>query len=143
MGLAYGSYDEYPPTCSLYGLADNCSFHETITFGFKMCYFWSSLIYALSWVILALVSPIAKQILGSAPIQFLGKISYSLYLIHLFIVITFSLELVKYLVLSCDWEFNYAVYFAYFNTIPVVFLLSWILTELFDLPSKDFANEFD
>ena len=144
VGLCYGTYDVYPPKCSFYeGPPDQCAFHEAISFGFRMSNFWSTLIYALCWFTLALVSPIAKQILGSPPIQFVGRISYSLYLLHGFVYQWFSWELVKYLVLNLDWDYNYATYFAYFNSLPLLFLVSWIFTEIVDTPSKDFANEFD
>lgn len=93
-------------------------------------------------VILALTSDVFQWILTSAPIQFLGKISYPFYLIH---------------ILFCHWlqrdTYNYmigegvsgdeAVIYVFLIWTPVLFLASWVLEILVDRPSKEFAGELD
>jgi hypothetical protein len=59
----------------------NCDFHSAITYSFSMPYVASCWIYAINFIILALVSPAVKIVFSSGFFQFLGKISYSLFLV--------------------------------------------------------------
>jgi peptidoglycan/LPS O-acetylase OafA/YrhL len=48
---------------------------------------------ASAWVVLALVSPAAQRVLEARPIQFLGRVSFSLYLVHEPIAVSIGLLL--------------------------------------------------
>jgi peptidoglycan/LPS O-acetylase OafA/YrhL len=49
-----------------------------------------TLVAAVGWIVIALNSPLAGKILRSRPCHFLGRISYSLYLIHPLVLLTIT-----------------------------------------------------
>jgi hypothetical protein len=73
----YGCYNERDDPCPLF---DAITIHSYLPF-------WMAIyIGAMAIFILALVSPAFQWVLGSPPMQFLGKISYTLYLSHEWII---------------------------------------------------------
>jgi hypothetical protein len=75
--------------------------------------------------------------------QFFGRISYSLYLVHELVIFWPENDLVKELADGQGWNFKLAVFVAWLIFTPVLILFSWILTVLVDEPFKDFAYEID
>lgn len=69
---------------------------------------------------------------------FLGKISFSLYLLHLILMCSFS----SYLFLHLHTFLNYhlSVGIAFLATIPILLTLSWIMYRLVDLNSVKFSR---
>jgi peptidoglycan/LPS O-acetylase OafA/YrhL len=100
--------------------------------------------------------------LGSPPIQFLGKISYTLYLIHEWIIEWMMQDFYHHF---RDYEqmapegrerdnFNddtpddnpshaTLVLWCFLIFTPLLILISWLLAITVDIPSKDFAYELD
>ena len=97
---------------------------------------------AFSIVILALTSDVTQWCLKTFPIQFLGKISFTLYLFHELIVHWAQLDTYNYMVGEGVVEDDAVVYIFLIYT-PVLFLVSWILEIIVDRPAKEFAGEFD
>jgi len=75
--------------------------------------------------------------------QFFGRISYSLYLVHELVIFWPENDLVKELADGQGWNFKLAVFVAWLIFTPVLILFSWILTVLVDEPFKDFAYDID
>ena len=100
-------------------------------------------IAAISAVLLALISDVFSWILGSWPFQFLGKISFSLYLIHTLLIYGLMKITKDYLVNELTYPAEDAILMTFFICTPVLLVVSWILEMLVDRPSKEFAGEFD
>ena len=79
----------------------------------KMCHIFSASIL----LFITLYSPIIKKVLTTKFPQFLGKISFSLYLVHLPIICSFSCA--TYITLS-SWQ-----YFGYYSTSLITCLISF------------------
>lgn len=97
---------------------------------------------AFSAIILALTSDVFQWILSSPPIQFLGQISYTLYLFHILIVHWAQRDTYNYFV-GEGVEPDEAVTYIFLIYTPVIFVVSWVLEIIVDRPSKEFAGEFD
>jgi len=65
---------------------DQCPVFNAITLNFYLPFWIAIDIAALAIFVLALLSPGMQWFLASWPIQFLGRISYSLYLLHEWII---------------------------------------------------------
>ena len=97
---------------------------------------------AFSAIILALTSDVFQWILSSSPIQFLGKVSYTLYLFHILIVHWAQRDTYNYFV-GEEMEPDEAVMYIFLIYTPVILVVSWGLEIIIDRPSKEFAGEFD
>lgn len=97
---------------------------------------------AISIIILALTSEWTQWFLATPPIQFLGKISFSLYIFHELFTEWCQVDTYYYF-LRNDVEPNLALFYIWLIYTPLLILISWILTILVDDPSKDFAYDLD
>ena len=100
------------------------------------------LLAALSVFVLALISDWFQWILASAPFAFLGKISYTLYLIHTLVIEWFQIDTAKAFVDGGSSKPMAALY-SFLIFTPVVILLGWLLEWAVDTPSKNFAGQID
>ena len=98
---------------------------------------------AISAISLALTSDAFTWFLASWPIQFLGQISYTLYLVHMLIVDWLMRDTYNYFVDELHYPAEDAVIMIFLIFTPLLLLISWILEVLVDRPSKEFASEFD
>jgi peptidoglycan/LPS O-acetylase OafA/YrhL len=97
---------------------------------------------AILLVLLALTSSWFQWILASAPSQFMGRISFSLYLFHE-VFTDWAMVDTYYYFLGIDVSPDLAVLYVFLIYTPPLILISWLLTILVDGPSKDFAYELD
>jgi len=97
---------------------------------------------SFSAIILALTSDVFKWILETPPFQFLGQVSYTLYLIHILFVHWIQRDTYNYFV-GEGVEADEAVLYIFLIYTPILFLVSWGLEVFIDRPSKEFAGEFD
>ena len=97
---------------------------------------------ALAINILALTSEAFQWILASAAGQFLGQVSYTLYLLHVLIVHWAQRDTYEYMI-GEGVDADEAVPYIFLIYTPILFLASWILEVIVDRPSKQFAGEFD
>lgn len=74
--------------------------------------------------------------------QFLGRISFSLYLVHELFT-EWAMVDTYYFFIGEEVEPNMAVLYCILIYTPIVILLSWLLTILVDGPAKDFAYNLD
>lgn len=84
---------------------------------------------ALLLVLCAVFSRTIAQFLEWGPVQWLGKISFSLYLVHVPIIVMFSR------MFGAD-HWMHALLFA----IPAAFAVAWIFSEVIELPSHRLAK---
>jgi peptidoglycan/LPS O-acetylase OafA/YrhL len=70
---------------------------------------------------------------------FLGKISFSLYLLHMYVLATFSAVVFNRLYESIG--FNFAVLVSGLLSVPVLILSSWIWHQIIDAPTVKFSRE--
>ena len=75
--------------------------------------------------------------------QFFGRISYSLYLVHMLFVIWPENDMVYQLVNDRGWNFKLSVGLAWLVFTPIIVLVSYVLTIYVDDNFKDFAYELD
>ena len=100
------------------------------------------LLAALSVFVLALISPWFQWILASGPFAFLGKISYTLYLIHTLSIEWAQVDTAKAFVDGGASKPMAALYsFLIFS--PILILIAWGLEWAVDTPSKKWASAID
>jgi peptidoglycan/LPS O-acetylase OafA/YrhL len=75
--------------------------------------------------------------------QFLGGVSYTLYLIHVLIIKWPQDEMVVWFVKEHNQSFNMSLLWVFLIFTPVLFLVSWLLEIAVDTPAKNFANKVD
>ena len=97
---------------------------------------------SLAAIILALTSEWAQWVLGSAPMQFLGQISYTIYLFHELVNAWMMRDTYNWL-LDQGWEMQQACTIIFVIYTPFLLFVSWVLEVIIDRPSKEFAGEFD
>ena len=100
------------------------------------------LIAALSIFLLVMTSSAAQWLLASPPFKFLGKISYTLYLVHTLIIEWPIKEISKSLV-DGGMSYDGAAYLNFFIWTPVLILFAWLCEWGIDTPAKNFANLMD
>ena len=89
-------------------------------------------IYAINFLLLALVSPVVKVVFSSGFFQFLGKISYSLFLVGMLMQEWVGMAIMRHLIHDHDWEYVEAVYLTFFIVAPLTILVSWLLADYVD-----------
>jgi peptidoglycan/LPS O-acetylase OafA/YrhL len=90
-------------------------------------------------VLMVLTNAPAQQILGSRPLKFLGKLSFSAYLLHLPILCSFSSWLFLRL-LQTGSGYGLAIIITFLITIPTVYLVAWIMTLSIDRWAINFGK---
>jgi len=100
--------------------------------------------YAASFsiILLALTSDVAQWILSTWVMQFLGQISFTLYLIHELFVEWLETD-TYYRMEAAGFDPETAVLYVFLIWTPVLIFVSWILEILVDRPSKNFAYQLD
>jgi hypothetical protein len=97
---------------------------------------------AISLIILCLISEWAQWFLCTFPFEFLGKVSYTLYLIHELIVVWAQRDTLNALMANGVGP-ELAVLYVWLIYTPVLLLVSWVLEFTVDTPAKKFSNELD
>ena len=118
-----------------------CPFDRVIRFGGLLAYETCFHIASILWMTLALVSPHFQKFLGSKPLQFLGRISFSFYLIHYLFIKGPQIPLYKSLAPKIGY--GWAVFVAYIVITPVIIGVSYLLTIWVDEPCKNYVYEID
>ena len=117
-------------------------YNLVVTFGYFIGMPVSMLIAALAIFLLALTSSVAKCILGSAVFKFLGDISYSLYLLHTFII-EWPMKELQYYWVQDGMNYDAAAYYVFLIFTPILILMAWGSTLFIDTPSKNLAQKLD
>ncbi|RKO92135.1 acyltransferase family-domain-containing protein [Blyttiomyces helicus] len=90
-------------------------------------------IHALTVILSIETTPVLQAVFSTRPMLFLGKISYMLYLFHPLFHATVP-SLVMYL--TIDYlPYSVAIVLAYLVNMAVIIPFSWLMYELFDMPS--------
>ena len=90
-------------------------------------------------VMLTLLSSTRMQnFFAARPFNFLGKISFSFYLIHLIFICSFSSFLFVWLANYLPYNLNFLVTFAV--TVPLLFILANLFYRFVDRPAIDFSR---
>lgn len=99
-----------------------------------------SLVTGSVLIILAISRSVSLQKLFSFGVfRFLGKISFSSYLIHLVILVTLSNRLFMYF--EPQMKYHYAFMISAVISISVIFILSWIVYKLIDQKAVILSNQ--
>ncbi len=98
---------------------------------------------AVAFLLLALTSEAAVWVLTSTPFSFLGKLSYSLYLIHELFIHWVETETFVYFYIKKEISYDLSVLYTFLIWTPILFFVSWLITIGVDTPATDFANEVD
>ena len=119
-----------------------CPFWIYATFGELVPKLVCTFIAANLLILLALTSSWFEWVLGSIVMQFMGRISFSLYLVHELFT-EWAMVDTYYFFMGKDIDPNLAVLYVFLIYTPIVIFVSWILTVIVDGPSKDFAYQLD
>lgn len=138
---SYGSYDG-EDMCKIHK-DYNCDYLWFATAGFYIPKYVCWYIGAISGVVLALVSDGTQWFLNTSVVQFLGRISYTLYLVHGLFLQWPQHELGLYFVNELDVPLMEAKLFVFLIFTPVLLLVAWLLELGVDTPAKNFANKLD
>lgn len=111
----------------------------TVSFGYFIGFPICMLIAALALFFLCLTSRWAYIILDSIPFQFLGDISYCLYLLHTLIIEWPMKELQDYWVKQGN-DYDYAAYWVFLIFTPVLLVLAWLATKFIDSPCTELTR---
>jgi peptidoglycan/LPS O-acetylase OafA/YrhL len=98
---------------------ENQTYSLTVTFGYFIGMPVSMLIAALAVFFLCLTSRVAYVILDSPPFQFLGNISYCLYLLHT-LVIEWPMKELQYYWVNQGNDYDYAAYWVFLIFTPIL-----------------------
>jgi len=140
--LFYGSNtNEHEVNCYT-AYDEQCPFYKAITFDNFIQPMACQYIGAISIMVLCLISDVAQWILNSFPMQFLGKVSYTLYLIHELFIVWLQRDTYNVLLDNGVGPEIGLVYIILIYT-PLLLLVSWVLEITVDTPAKKFSNEFD
>ncbi len=97
-----------------------------------------NLAIATALVFLALILAPFKRILSTRPLQFLGKISFGLYLGHFLLIASFSSSLYLLLVEHCSS--STAAVLTTFFTVALSMPVAWLIYRLGDIPGRKLSN---
>jgi hypothetical protein len=122
---------------------DMRTFDAAVTGGYTIGMPLCMLIAALAIFVLALISQWFQWILASAPFAFLGKISYTLYLIHTLIVEWAQYDTAQALIENNGVDKNMATLYVFLIYTPILILFSWLLEWAVDTPAKNWASAID
>lgn len=128
LGLTLGSFN----------IVDNNLFYRLIKLDILFTQY--KIIGAFFIVLSVLCSDVIQKILLNPIPQFLGKISFPLYLIHLIIIGSFSCGLFLYLINILSY--NLSVIVVFISTSCLVFTVSWYMYKYIDLLGIKIANVF-
>lgn len=140
LGLSFGSYTG--DGC-YYDGDDICLYWYIVTINTFLSKWFTNYAGAIAIVLLALTSETTQMVLATDFMQFFGRISYSLYLVHELFIFWPENDLVRELSEGQGLNYKLSVFIAWLIFTPVLVLFSWLLTILVDEPFKDFAYEID
>lgn len=103
------------------------------------CYFYHMLAAMLLMISVFLLKP-AALFLSAEPIQFLGKISYSIYIIHVPVLFSLSAWLLLQLA-DLTKDYNVAAGLTLVISVAVVIALGWLFYHLVEKPSVGWSNK--
>ena len=84
--LVWGSIQNEDPTGCINAYGPRCKVYTIASINGFLPYRFTLAAASISAIILALTSDVFQWILKTAPIQFLGQVSYTLYLVHILFV---------------------------------------------------------
>jgi peptidoglycan/LPS O-acetylase OafA/YrhL len=122
---------------------ENQTFSLTVSFGYFIGMPVCMLIAALSIFFLCLTSRWAYIILDSLPFQFLGEISYCLYLLHTLIIEWLMKESQYYWVNNDVTDYDAGAYYVFLIFTPILIVLSWAATKFIDGPCTNLVRDLD
>jgi peptidoglycan/LPS O-acetylase OafA/YrhL len=95
---------------------------------------------AILLIFSVLCSKSLQKIFSNSVSLFLGKISFSLYLLHPIVIASFS----SFLIIQCkDWKYyNNAGLFVFILTLIVSFIISYLMTIFVDKKSIEWSHKF-
>jgi uncharacterized membrane protein YeiB len=138
--LSWGSYQD--EGMCLRNDDGNCEFWRYPTFDWYLPRPVVHYTAAILLIFFALTSSWFQWVLGSAPFEFMGRISFSLYLLHELFTDGIMIDTYYYYI-GEEVDANDALWYVFLIYTPVIILASWILTIIVDDPSKDWANDLD
>jgi len=123
---------------------DSCEYWRYVTLNFALNKLFYNYVAALSLIFFALTSSWFQWVLGSAVFSFLGRISYTLYLLHELFTEWIEVDTYYYFIgPDHDVDPNLAILYVFLIYTPVLILASWILTVLVDAPSQKWVYELE
>ena len=79
-----------------------------------------------------------SSLLNSRCVQFLGRVSYSFYLLHIIVLLSFSCWIFKIAFYGYGIDIKYSAFISLVFTIPVLLLLAWAFDCLIDRPAVNY-----
>lgn len=130
LGIFFGSYP--------YGIAKG-TMYDFLLFDTNMHLNWFYHIIGAAFLILgSLYSKPVQYVFSKQIFSSLGKISFSLYLIHFPILLSLTSYLFSYFITFTTY--NRSVFFSVLITIPILMVVSYIFYQMFDLKTTKLLN---
>ena len=95
---------------------------------------------AVAIIMVSIISPLFQTILNKAFFKFLGKISFTLYLSHFFILQSSGVFLMNYFKMN---EIKHFILLTAVIMLPLVVAFAFILHKLIDAPSMQFTHDLN
>jgi len=137
------SYGSYWDTGMCLSVGDgNCEFWRYVSFEWQMPVPVAHYLAANLLIFLALTSQAFQWVLGSLPFKFMGRISFSLYLVHELFTDGIMIDSYYYFI-GQGYNAQDALWIIFAIYTPTLIVVAWILTLIVDEPSKNWANSLD
>jgi len=131
-GIYFGSY----PAAWKYV---NESIYAPVTFKSIDLYSFYHVLGSALIILAVLKMNWAMRLLSGRIAAFLGKISFSVYLVHLFIIMCLTTNLFLYFQPSMTYKL--AVIYSILISLPVIFATSWLIYKCVDLPAVNLSGK--
>jgi peptidoglycan/LPS O-acetylase OafA/YrhL len=146
-GILLGTYPSIPLVSNIYTVIGNAgdlilaipfAASSPVSLGIISSMEFLYIIGAFLILVVLLNSRLLEELLSSRIPVFLGKISFSLYLIHMVVINTFSFFILE-VIFNNQLTFQTGI-FVFLLTLPVLLLASYLMYRFVDMPGITFAK---
>ena len=141
LAIYFGSY---PTNSALLGpdggsISIRTTMYSLLNYFNKDLSFWH-VVGATLFILVTIRSTVLKSFLSLRSVQFLGKISFPDYVVHLFVFYFFSHYLINLLILKYSISYNIGAGVTFLVSIPLIIIISYLAEKYIDAPGVRLAS---